>query len=67
LRLIGAALGIAFLAMCARFFSRLIAATKSIAAVDRWHDLAGYSICCSCFVGSLLLARWLAKRVSVIL
>ena len=60
--LIAAAVGIAFLGNCVRAFSLVwVAATKNIAAVDRWHDLAGYSIVAAVFIGSLLLARWLAK------
>jgi exosortase len=63
--LIAAAVGIAFLGNCARaFFLVWIAATKNIAAVDRWHDLAGYSIVAAVFIGSLLLARWIGAGSS---
>ncbi len=61
--LVAAAIGIAFLGNCVRAFSLVwVAATKNIAAVDRWHDLAGYSIVAAVFVGSLLLARWLGQK-----
>ena len=61
--LVAAAVGIAFLGNCVRAFSLVwVAATKNIAAVDRWHDLAGYSILAAVFVGSLLLARWMGQK-----
>jgi exosortase/archaeosortase family protein len=61
--LITAAVGIAFLGNCVRAFSLVwVAATKNIAAIDRWHDLAGYSIVAAVFIGSLLLARWLGQK-----
>jgi exosortase len=61
--LVAAAVGIAFLGNCVRaFFLVWVAATKNIAAVDRWHDLAGYSIVAAVFVGSLLLARLFGRR-----
>ena len=61
--LVAAAVGIAFLGNCVRAFSLVwIAATKNIAAVDRWHDLAGYSIVAAVFIGSLLLARLFGRN-----
>jgi exosortase len=61
--LVAAAVGIAFLGNCVRAFSLVwVAATKNIAAVDRWHDLAGYSIVAAVFVGSLLLARLFGRK-----
>jgi len=61
--LILAAAAIAFVGNCARaFFLVWIAATKNIAAVGQWHDLAGYSIVIAVFVGSLLLASCMGKN-----
>ncbi|MEY2565383.1 MAG: hypothetical protein QOH88_3576 [Verrucomicrobiota bacterium] len=41
-----------------------MAATRDIAAVDRWHDFAGYAIVAAVFAGSLALAALLAPRAS---
>ncbi|PYJ75554.1 MAG: hypothetical protein DME77_08875, partial [Verrucomicrobia bacterium] len=61
--LIVGAVAIAFVGNCARaFFLVWIAETKNIAAVDQWHDLAGYSIVAAVFVGSLVLATLLGRR-----
>jgi exosortase len=38
-----------------------IAASQSVSAVDRWHDIAGYAIVALVFCGSLGLAGALAK------
>jgi len=60
--LIVGAVAIAFVGNCARaFFLVWIAETKNIAAVDQWHDLAGYSIVAAVFVGSLVLATVLGR------
>jgi len=62
--LLCSAILIAFVGNCGRaFFLVWIAATKNIPAVDRWHDVAGYSIVAAVFVGSLALAALLGKKV----
>jgi exosortase len=62
LALVLGALAIAIVANFGRaFFLVWVAATKNIAAVDSWHDLAGYTIVALVFVGSLLLAALLAR------
>jgi exosortase len=57
--------GSVLLALLANFGRALfliwIAATESISAVDRWHDIAGYVIVGVVFLGSLALAAALAK------
>ncbi len=60
--LVAAALAIAFLANCGRaFFLVWIAATRNLAAVEHWHDTAGYAIVGAVFVGTVALASWLAS------
>src|SRR5260370_39845359 len=60
--LVGGAIVIAFIANCGRaLFLVWIAATKNIAAVSHWHNLAGYSIVAVVFAGSLLLAILLGR------
>src|SRR6266446_500962 len=60
--LVAGAIAIAFIANCARaFFLVWIAATENIAAVDRWHDIAGYTIITLVFVGSWFLAILLGR------
>jgi exosortase len=60
--LVAGAIVIAFIANCGRaLFLVWIAATKNIAAVGHWHDLAGYSIVVAVFAGSLLLAILLGR------
>jgi exosortase len=57
------ALAIAILANLARaFFLVWVAATQGIPAIDRWHDLAGYTIVGVVFLGSLGLAAFLGRR-----
>ena len=60
--LVGAALAIA---LCANFGRALflvwIAATQNLAAVERWHDLAGYAIVGAVFLGTIALASALAN------
>jgi exosortase len=64
--LVAGALGIAILANFGRaFFLVWIAATKNVAAVDTWHDLAGYAIVALVFCGSLLLAAVLSRGKKV--
>jgi exosortase len=46
---------------CRAFFLVWIAATKSISATERWHNLAGYSIVAAVFVGSLALSAFLGR------
>jgi exosortase len=61
--LVAGAIAIAFVGNCVRaFFLVWIAATKNIAAIDRWHDVAGYSIVAAVFAGSLLLAILLQRK-----
>jgi exosortase len=61
--LVAGAIAIAFIGNCVRaFFLVWIAATKNIAAIDRWHDVAGYSIVAAVFAGSLLLAILLSRK-----
>jgi exosortase len=60
--LVAGALAIAILANFGRaFFLVWIAATKNVAAVDSWHDVAGYAIVAAVFLGSLGLTALLAK------
>jgi len=60
--LVFGALAIAIVANFARaFFLVWVAATQNISAVDRWHDVAGYTIVGVVFVGSLGLSAWLGK------
>jgi len=57
------ALAIAVIANFARaFFLVWVAATQDVAAVDRWHDAAGYTIVAVVFCGSLLLATLLNRN-----
>jgi exosortase len=61
--LVGAALAIAFLANCGRaFFLVWIAATENLAAVEKWHDFAGYAIVGLVFLGTVALASWFARQ-----
>jgi exosortase len=61
--LVAGAIAIAFIGNCARAFLLVwIAATKSIAAIGHWHDVAGYSIVAAVFAGSLLLAILLGRK-----
>jgi exosortase len=64
--LVTGALGIAIVANFGRaFFLVWIAATKNVAAVDSWHDLAGYAIVALVFCGSLALAAMLGRDSKV--
>jgi exosortase len=61
--LVVSAAAIAFLGNCVRaFFLVWIAATKDIQAVDRWHDLGGYSIVVAVFLGSLALSAFFGRE-----
>jgi exosortase len=61
--LVIAAAAIAFLGNCIRaFFLVWVAATKDIAAANRWHDFAGYGIVGLVFIGSLIFAGLLGRR-----
>jgi len=57
--------GVVAIALVANFFRAVflvwIASTREIAAVDRWHDFAGYAIVALVFLGSLMLTKALAK------
>jgi exosortase len=56
------ALAIALVANFGRaLFLVWIAATKEVAAVERWHDVAGYTIVAVVFIGSLALAAFLKR------
>ncbi len=58
LLLLAGAVAIALLAnFCRAVFLVWIASTREIAAVDRWHDLAGYAIVAVVFFGVLVLAK----------
>jgi exosortase len=58
--LVAGAASIAFIANCARaFFLVWVAAHDGVAAVDRWHDAAGYTILGAVFIGTLGLATLL--------
>ena len=61
--------GAILLALLANFGRALFliwkAATESVSAVDRWHDLAGYAIVAIVFLGSLLLAKILDRDAKV--
>jgi exosortase len=46
------------------FFLVWLAATRGLSATEGWHDLAGYSILGTVFVGSLLLAKKLGPQRS---
>ncbi|HSU86096.1 MAG TPA: exosortase/archaeosortase family protein [Chthoniobacterales bacterium] len=60
--LVGAALTIALLANFVRaLFLVWIAAVQNLAAVERWHDIAGYAIVAAVFIGTVALASALAK------
>jgi exosortase len=60
--LVAAALAIAFLANCGRtFFLVWIAATQNLAAVERWHDIAGYAIVVAVSLGTIAFANAIAE------
>jgi exosortase len=60
--LVAAALAIALLANFGRaLFLVWIAAVKNLAAVERWHDIAGYAIVAAVFLGTVAIASALAK------
>jgi exosortase len=60
LALVGGAAAIAFIANCARaFFLVRVAAHDGVAAVDKWHDIAGYAILGAVFLGTMGVAALL--------
>ena len=62
LGLIAGAIAIAMIAnFCRAVFLVWIAAAESVAEVDRWHDIAGYTIVGLVFVGSLAIATYLSR------
>jgi len=64
--LILGALAIAILANFARaFFLVWVTANENVAAVERWHDFAGYTIVAVVFIGSLALAAFLNRDKKV--
>ena len=61
--LVVAAAAIAFVANCGRaFFLVWIAARDGVAAVEQWHDIAGYAILGSVFLGTIGVAAFLARK-----
>ena len=64
--LVAGAITIAFLANCARALLLVwLAATRSADALTHWHDVAGYSIVALVFVGTMILAGLLARKVKM--
>ena len=62
--LVAASLTIALLANFGRaFFLVWVAATQNLAAVERWHDIAGYAIVGAVFLGTVGIASALARKV----
>jgi len=60
--LIAIAAAIAFIGNCIRaFFLVWVAATQNVAAVNRWHDFAGYGIVAAVFIGTLVAAALLGR------
>jgi exosortase len=61
--LIAGAIGLAFIANCGRaFFLVWVAATHGLSEVERWHDIAGYTIVGLVFFGCLGLTALLARN-----
>ena len=57
------AIGIAFVGNCIRAFALVwIAATQSVEAANRWHDIAGFAIVVLVFVGSMVVAQLLGRQ-----
>jgi exosortase/archaeosortase family protein len=64
--LVGGAIAIALVANLARaVFLVSIGAEEGSAAINRWHDLAGYGIVALVFLGTLILAWLLGKQTTV--
>lgn len=60
--LIAGAIAIAFVANCGRaFFLVWIAATRGLTEVEKWHDIAGYTIVALVFFGCLWITSALAR------
>ncbi len=60
--LVAVAAAIAFIGNCIRaFFLVWVAATQNVAAVNRWHDFAGYGIVAAVFIGTLVAAALLGR------
>ena len=60
--LVGAALAIALIANFGRaLFLVWIAASQDLAAVEKWHDIAGFAIVGAVFVGTIAIASALAR------
>jgi exosortase len=60
--LVSGTVGIALMAnLCRAVFLVWMASTRELAAVDRWHDFAGYGIVAVVFVGALALAAILNR------
>jgi exosortase len=63
--LIAAAITIAMFANVVRaVFLVIVAGTKNISEVSRWHDIAGYTIIALVFVGTMGIAYFLGKSQS---
>ena len=64
--LVAGAVGIALLANFVRaVFLVVVAGTKNISEMTRWHDIAGYTIVALVFVGTMALAYALGRRKTV--
>ena len=65
LRRVVLVVGAAAIAIIANFFRAIvlvcIASRQGVASIDRWHDLAGYTIVAAVFVGSLALAALFSR------
>lgn len=48
--------------ICRAIFLVYIAARQGLAAVDSWHDGAGYAILAAVFVATVALAAWLGRQ-----
>jgi exosortase len=65
-RRLGLIAGAVLIALFANFvravFLVVVAATKNVSEVGRWHDLAGYTIIALVFVGTMVLAHVLGRK-----
>jgi exosortase len=61
--LVAGAIGIALVANCLRALLLVwIAASQSLEAVHKWHDIAGYSIVAVVFFGTMAIAALLGRK-----
>jgi len=65
-RRLGLIVGAVLIALFANFvravFLVVVAATKNVSEVSRWHDIAGYTIIALVFVGTMVLAHILGRK-----